>query len=100
MATRMTPAELEAHRAGYRKECVTPDIDACYEMMREKFHWDFDGLISPVDITTRCKVGNILCALFIPQEPGAECKNPWSYTKEEYHLIEMAATEIGAICGR
>jgi len=82
-----------------KEESRTPAIDKCYEMLRNKFHWDFDGCINPIDLTTRTKVANIICALFIPQEPGYVCKNPWVYTPEEYHLIELAADEIAATCG-
>ena len=82
-----------------KEETRTPAIDECYYMMRGKFNWDFDGGISAKDLTTRTKVANILCALFIPQEPGAKCKTPWSYTREEFHLIELASDEIASMCG-
>lgn len=93
-----------------KNETRTPKIDECYEMMREKFDWDFDGLISPKDLTTQCKVGNILCTLFIPHEPivykgvldittQQMKQNPFEYTLEEYNLIEHACNEIANLCG-
>jgi hypothetical protein len=95
----MEAEELKKHRAEYRKEEVTPDIDACYAMMREKFGWDWDGLINPIDLTTRSKVANIICALFAIHEPGANRPN-YEYTKEEFSLIEYATSEIAMLCGR
>jgi len=78
---------------------ITPNIDACYEMMREKFDWDWDGLINPIDLTTDSKVANIMCSLFAIYEPGVMNPNI-TYTREEFHLIELASEEIGHKCGR
>ena len=82
-----------------KQESTTPNIDECFEMMCEKFKWDFTNGLHPREITTECKVGNILTHFFVPlQEQSPTIEN--LFTEGEADIIELACNEIATLCGR